>query len=191
VTGGALVPLLTLGIPGDVVTAILMGSLMLQGLTPGPQLFTEHATVIHGIYAMMILANTFMLILGLLGINAFVRILRVPPAILMPCVLVLTFVGAFAINHSTFDMQMALLMGFIGYVFTKTGFPVPPVLLGIILCPIIETNFRRAVTISKGDLSIFLRPISLTFILIAIVACCWPVYRERQNAKKRARASGQ
>lgn len=184
VTGGALVPLLTLGIPGDVVTAILMGALMLQGLTPGPQLFAEHGDVVSGIYAMLILANIFMLILGLIGINAFVRVLKVPTNILMPCVLGLTFVGAFAINNSIFDMRVAVFMGLVGFVFTKTGFPVPPILLGIILGPIIESNFRRAITISKGDMDIFLRPISLTFILLSVAAFCWPIFRDWNATRK-------
>ncbi len=189
VTGGALVPLLTLGIPGDVVTAILMGSLMLQGLTPGPQLFTDYPAVVSGIYAMLILANVFMLILGLIGINAFVRVLKVPPSVLMPCVLGLTFVGAFAINNSIFDMRVAVLMGVVGYLFTKTGFPVPPILLGIILGPIIESNFRRAVTISKGSMDIFCRPISLVFILLAVAAFFWPLVRDYRASRKRKRAS--
>ncbi len=189
VTGGALVPLLTLGIPGDVVTAILMGSLMLQGLTPGPTLFTEHGDVITGIYAMMILANVFMVVLGLAGINVFVKVLRIPVSVLMPCVLGLTFVGAFAINSSVFDMKVAVLMGIIGYLFTRTGFPVPPILLGIILGPIVEANFRRAVTISQGSLSIFLRPISLAFILISVAAFCWPIFRAWMDRRKAAAAS--
>lgn len=186
VTGGALVPLLTLGIPGDVVTAIMLGALMLQGLTPGPQLFSNYPGVVSGIYAMMILSNVFMLILGLIGINAFVRVLKIPTRILMPCVLALTFIGAFAINNSVFDMRVATLMGLIGYVFTKTGFPVPPMLLGIILGPIIETNFRRSLIMSHGDPVIFTRPICLAFILISCVAFCWPCIRDWRAARKTA-----
>ncbi len=188
VTGGALVPLLTLGIPGDVVTAIMLGALMLQGLTPGPQLFSNHPDVVFGIYAMMILANVFMLILGLIGINAFVKVLKIPTGILMPCVLALTYIGAFAINNSVFDMRVATLMGLVGYVFTKANFPVPPILLGIILGPIIETNFRRSLIMSHGDLTIFTRPICLVFIIISCVAFFWPCIRERLAARKAAAA---
>lgn len=187
VTGGALIPLLTLGIPGDVVTAIMLGALMLQGLTPGPQLFSEHPDVVFGIYAMMILANVFMLVLGLIGINGFVKVLKIPQKVLMPCVLVLTFIGAFAINNSVFDMCAATVMGLLGYVFTKTGFPVPPILLGIILGPIIEANFRRSLIMSHGDPIIFTRPICLVFILISCAAFCWPIFRDWRTERKAPR----
>lgn len=176
VTGGALVPLLTLGIPGDVVTAVMLGALMIQGLTPGPLLFTENRGVVTGIYVMLILANIFMLLVGLLGINAFVKILKVPTNILMPIVLMLCFVGAYAINNRISDIGLALLMGIVGYLFNKVDIPVPPMLLGIILQPIIEANFRRAMTISHGDISTFVtRPISLVFILISVGSFFWPI----------------
>ncbi len=188
VTGGALVPLLTLGIPGDVITAILLGALMIQGLTPGPMLFTEHASVVHGIYGMMVLSQIFMLLLGLLFIKAFVRVLKVPQRILMPFVLVLCFVGAYTINSSVFDMQVAVVMGLVGYAFTKTGFPLPPVLLGLILGPIIESNFRRSLGISQGSLSIFLsRPLCACFILVAFCAFCWPLIRNMVDARNASR----
>jgi putative tricarboxylic transport membrane protein len=176
VTGGALIPLLTLGIPGDIVTAIMLGALMIQGLTPGPRLFAEHADIVHGIYLMLILANFFMLIIGLMGTKLFVKILKIPTCILMPVVLCLCFIGSYAINNSLIDMRMAFLMGILGYIFEKTDFPVPPVLLGMVLSPIIELNFRRSWAISHGDLSVFLtRPISGFFIIISFLSFLWPV----------------
>ena len=178
VTGGALVPLLTLGVPGDTVTAVLLGSLMIQGLTPGPTLFTDHPDVVSGIYILMILSNIIMVILGLLGVGLFVKVLKVPTYILMPSVLVLCCVGSFAIRNNIFDVGISLIMGIIGYLLIKGDFPIPPILLGLILGNIIESNYRRAMTMSQGDPSIFLtRPICLVFLVVAALAFCWPLLR--------------
>jgi len=175
VTGGALVPLLTLGVPGDVVTAVMLGALMIQGLTPGPMLFKNHPDVVKSIYVMLIIGNIFMLVWGLVAIRFFVKILKVPVNILMPLILMLCFVGAYAINNNIFDMKVALVLGVIGWLFNKVAIPTPPMLLGIILGPIVEFNFRRAMTISQNDLMIFInRPISLIFIIISIFSFIWP-----------------
>lgn len=186
VTGGALVPLLTLGIPGDVVTAVMLGALMIQGLTPGPFLFRDHGDVVTGIYAMLILSNIFMLIFGLMGINLFVKVLKVPVNILMPVVLILCFIGSYAINNRESDVGVALLLGVIGYICIKIDMPVPPMLLGIILSPIIETNLRRALIISQNDWSTFItRPISLFFIILAGSSLAWTFFRAyKQSSKK-------
>ena len=176
VTGGTLVPLLCLGIPGDVVTAVLLGALMIQGLSPGPSLFTDRPDVINGIYVMLIIANIFMLILGLVGVKWFVKVLNVPSNILMPLVLVMCFIGSYAINNSVFDMTSMLCMGILGYLLIKGGFPIPPILLGIILESIIESNFRRALTMSQGDYSIFIsRPICLIFLIISVISFIYPM----------------
>lgn len=188
VTGGALIPLLTLGIPGDACTAILMGALMLQGLTPGPTLFTDHGDVMNGIYCMLLIANVFMLVLGLLGVPMFVQIIKAPTSILMSVVLVLCFIGSYAINSSIWDVRMALILGVVGFLFNKGGFPLSPFLLGFILEPMIEKNFLRALVISSGKLSIFVtHPISLAFLLIAVVTFVTPLIRqtmERHRQKK-------
>lgn len=190
VTGGALVPLLTLGVPGDVVTAVMLGALMIQGLTPGPMLFQNHPTVVKSIYIMLIVGNIFMLIFGLIGINLFVRVLKVPTNILMPIVLMLCFVGAYAINNNIFDLKVALVLGLIGYLFNKVNIPTPPMLLGIILGPIIEFNFRRAMTISQNDLTTFItRPISGIFIAISILSFIWPPISNYLKEKKKNKRS--
>ena len=190
VTGGALIPLLTLGIPGDACTAILMGALMLQGLTPGPTLFTDHGDVMNSIYCMLLVSNIFMLILGLLGVPLFVQIIKAPTSILMSVVLVLCFIGSFAINSSMWDVRMALFLGFVGYLFNKGDFPLSPFLLGFILEPIVEKNFLRALVISSGSFKIFFAsPICLIFIAISIATFAWPLisaYREKL-AQRRSR----
>jgi len=192
VTGGALVPLLTLGIPGDAITAVLLGALMIQGLTPGPMLFKEHPEVVIGIYSMLILANIYMLLVGLVAIKGFVKVLKVPNSVLMPLVFVMCFVGSYAINNSLFDMVVTLILGVIGYILIKAKFPIPPILLGIILEPLIESNFRRSITMSRGDYQIFLRPICITFLLISLFAFVFPIiatnYKKFQN--KRGLAKG-
>lgn len=188
VTGGALVPLLTLGVPGDIVTAVMLGALMIQGLTPGPMLFQNHPNIVTSIYVMLIVSNIFILVCGLLGINAFVKILKVPTNILMPIVLVFCLVGSFSINNSIFDVRVALLLGILGYLMNKVNIPTPPMLLGIILGTIIEQNFRRALTISQGDLTTFLKsPISLIFILLAVFSFVWTplsAYLKTRKARK-------
>lgn len=191
VTGGALVPLLSLGVPGDSVTAILMGSLMIQGLTPGPSLFLDHADTVNGIYVMLVIANIFMLILGLSGIRLFLKVLKVPTSTLMTCVLALCCVGAYAVRNNAFDVGVALVLGVFGYLFVKCGYPTTPALLGLILGSTIETNFRRAMTISNGDITTFItRPISCVLLIIAVIAFVAPIISNiRASLKKKRNAA--
>ena len=155
VTGGALVPLLTLGIPGDTITAVLMGALTIQGLTPGPMLFQNNPEVITGIYTMLLICNIFMIILGLAGTRLFMHVIKIPNDVLLPCVMLLCFIGSFASGNKIFDVGTAVVMGIIGFLFTLGEIPAAPCLLGIILGSTVETNFRRAMVISNGSYSIF------------------------------------
>lgn len=192
VTGGALVPLLTLGIPGDAVTAILLGALMIQGLTPGPLLFVEHADVVHQIYLLLIISNLFMLIFGLAGVPVFVKVLKVKTEYLMPVVISLCFIGGFAINNSVTDMMVLLLLGIAGYFMVRGGFPIPPAILGIILGGTVESNFRRALTMSRGSYSVFLTPICVTFICISFATFFAPAVLgiiRKKKSKKNAKNS--
>ncbi len=184
VTGGALIPLLTLGIPGDIVTAVMMGALIIQGITPGPKLFTDQKDIVTGIYLMLLLANVFMLIFGLSGVRLFIKVLKVPVEYLMPIVAVLCFVGAYAVQNSLFDLNVVLIMGIIGYIFNKVKIPIPPMLLGILLGKILEANLRRALVISHGDWSIFLtRPICLGLLILSALSFVWPIYREWKDKR--------
>ena len=186
VTGGAMIPLLCLGIPGDAVTAVLLGALMIQGLTPGPMLFVTHATVIQEIYVMLLIANIFMVILGLAGVNLFVKVLKVETRFLIPIVMSLCFIGGYAINNSVTDMMILLVLGVVAFFMIKGGFPIPPAILGVILGNTIESNFRRALTISRGDFAIFLDPICLTFLIISVCAFFGPcLMKAIQRGKKR------
>ena len=182
VTGGALIPLLTLGVPGDVVTAVILGALMIQGITPGPLLFKEQGALVYGIFIALFISNLFMLFCGLASIRLFTKILKIPNGILMPLVATLCIIGAFAVNNSNFDLIILIVFGLIGYIFTKAKFPIAPLLLAMILSSIIETNFRRAMTIYNNDYSIFFtRPISAIFIGICIFILLRIIYKEIKN----------
>lgn len=192
VTGGALVPLLTLGIPGDVVTAIMLGGLMVQGLTPGPLLFTDYPDVVYGIFFSLIIANIFMLILGMGAVKLFAKLIQIPQGILMPIVVALCVVGSYSINNSEFDVIIMATFGLLGYLMEKTGFPLPPLLLALILSPLVESNFRRAMLMSNNDATIFLtRPISCIILLLAIGMVIQNILNERKRKRNIAAANGE
>jgi putative tricarboxylic transport membrane protein len=169
VTGGALIPMLTMGVPGDAVAAILIGALTVQGLQPGPLLFTEHTTLVYAIFLGMFIANCTMLILGLSCLKLFVKVLSVPKTILTPMIFVLCIIGSYAINTNFFDVGVMLLFGIIGYFMQKVDMSVSPAVLGIILGPMAESNFRRALLLSEGSYSIFFSSV-LSFIFLFLIA---------------------
>ena len=186
VTGGALVPLLTLGIPGDTITAVLMGALTIQGLTPGPMLFQNSPEVITGIYTMLLVCNIFMIILGLAGTRLFMHVIKIPNDVLLPCVMLLCFIGSFASGNKIFDVGTAVVMGIIGFLFSLADIPAAPCLLGIILGSTVETNFRRAMVISNGSYSIFVqKPICLVFLLISLASILFVAFRDVLPGKKK------
>lgn len=169
VTGGALIPLLTLGVPGDVVTAIMLGALMIQGMTPGPLLFQEQGTLVYSIFIALFVSNVFMLLLGYYAVRLFAKVVLIPGGILMPLVTTLCVVGGYALNNSNFDLAVMAGFGLLGYIMTKARFPLAPLLLAMILSGIIETNFRRALSISNQDFSVFFtRPVCAAFLAISL-----------------------
>ncbi|USD58723.1 tripartite tricarboxylate transporter permease [Vibrio sp. SCSIO 43140] len=169
VTGGSLVPLLTLGVPGDAVAAVLLGALIVQGLTPGPLLFAQSPEVVYGVFSSMLVANLVMLIVGLIGIRFFCRIIEVPKILMIPIIIFLSVVGAYAINNSMFDVGIAIGFGFLGFVLGKLEIPSSPILLAIILGPMAETNLRKALLMYDNSWSfLYERPIALAFIVLAV-----------------------
>ena len=177
--GGALIPLLTLGIPGDAVTALLLGSLMVHGLTPGPLLFTNNGPFVYGVFASCIVANVMMLLAMYLGIRLFARVLSVPKHILLPVIMVLCCVGAYGLNNRIFDVWAVLVFGLLAFALQKGGFPTAPIILGFVLGPMIETNLLRGMMQSKGSFLPFLtRPISGVFLLIAVAVIGWTTVQE-------------
>lgn len=185
VTGGALIPLLTLGVPGDVVTAVMLGALMIQGITPGPLLFEEQSTLVYSIFFSLFIANIFMLILGYFSVRLFSKIVLIPGGLLMPLVCTLCVVGGYALNNSGFDLGVMLVFGFLGYIMIKASFPPAPLLLAMILSTIIETNFRRALSISADDWTIFFtRPICAVFLGVSIIIIVKLLHKEWSKHRK-------
>lgn len=185
VTGGALVPLLTLGIPGDSVTAILLGGLMIHGIAPGPLLFKERPDVVYGIFAAVLVANIMFLVFQYFGIRFFIKVLKVPKHILLPIVFILCCVGAFAVNNRMFDVWTLIGFGIIGFVLDKFKIQMAPLVIGFILGPMAETNLRRALMLSQGSVSpFFTKPISLLFIIATVLSIASIARRTIKDKKK-------
>lgn len=181
--GGALVPLISLGIPGDTVTALLLGGLVIHGLTPGPLLFQNNGSAVYGIFIALIIANIGMIILLYFGMRYFTRVLSVPRYILLPIILVLCVVGAIGVNNRMFDAGALLFFGLLGYAMLKFKFPIAPVILGFILGPLVETNLRRGLMHTQGDFMPFLtQPIAALFLGFALLSI---VLKVRDNFKKK------
>jgi putative tricarboxylic transport membrane protein len=179
VTGGALIPLLTLGIPGDVVTAVILGGLLIQGVTPGPLLFQNESELVYSLFGTLIIANIFMLLIGLFAVRFVGKIVDVPKSVLLPIVVTLCFIGSYSLSNNIFDVWIALVFGVIGYILEKFKYPLPPLILGIILGPIIESNLRRTLIESNNELSIFFtRPITAVFLSIAIISFVYPLIKQ-------------
>jgi putative tricarboxylic transport membrane protein len=155
VTGGTLIPLLSLGIPGDPATAIVLAGLMIHGLVPGPALFMNHASEVYGIYIAVVIAYVWVLGLQLLGIRVFVHVLRVPRDILAVVVLVLCTIGAYSIRNSPFDIYSMAVIGVAAYVLVAVRIPITPIILGMVLGPTLENEFRTAMMLSEGNSDIF------------------------------------
>lgn len=178
--GGTLIPTLALAIPGDATSAVLMGALILVGFFPGPELFESHLDVVGGIFLAYIAANIFLFILGILFTPVFASVLRIRKKHLIPIVTLLSVIGVYAIQGSTFDLWVMLAFGALGYVFRAFGYPLAPLVIGAVLGPICENNFRRSLVISADDYSIFLdRPICATILAISVLAIALTLLPER------------
>ena len=176
VSGGAMIPLLTLGIPGDSVTAIMLGALMMQGIAPGPLLFTTQTVKVYTIIIALFVSNVFMCLLGYGAIRIFSKISLVPAKWLNPLVFVFCTVGTFAINNNMGDVVLMIGAGIVGYVLIKLDFCMPPIILGLILSDTVESNLRRTLVLSDGSLRIFLtHPIALALLAVAAVSLLSPI----------------
>lgn len=181
------IPLLTLGIPSNVVLALIFGALLIQGITPGPLLINENPEVFWGVIASMYIGNVFLLLLNIPLIGLFVQLIRLRNSILAPLVVILTMVGVFSLSNSTFDMWIVLVFGGLGYLMRKTGFEPGPLVLAFVLGPLMEGAFRRSMLISNGDPTIFFtRPISGTILAIVLLAIVVSVFQYvgKRNAEE-------
>jgi len=181
--GGALVPLLTLGIPGSSSAAVLIGALMIHNLQPGPELFTKHPEIVNTLFSSLLVANVFILALGLLGARLWIKAALIPKRLLYPLIFAFSFIGSYAVRSSVFDVGVCLVFGLVGWLLSRAKFPVSPVVLGMILGTMIEKNLRA--TLMMGGFSLFVqRPLSLTLLLLALASVAVPALRERRAARK-------
>lgn len=157
VAGATMIPLLALGVPGDVITAVILGAFMIHGLRPGPLMFVENLPLIYAIFIGIMLSSAYLFIIGKFSIRAISRLSEVPKRILYPVVLVFCLFGSFAINNSMFDVLVMVVMGLIGYCMMVLRFPAPPFLIAFILGPLLEDNFRQSMILSEGSLDILVR----------------------------------
>ena len=184
VIGGAMVPLIALGIPGDANTAMLLGALMIHGLTPGPALIRNNGDLVYAIFAAIMICSFIMLFVEFFGMRIFVQMLRIPKYLLLPMIMILCCVGAFSVKGSIFDVYVLIGFGLLGFVLSQYGFPRAPLVLGMVLGTGLEENLRQALQLSKNSLVPFVtRPISgffLVLIILIVLSSARSQYKKRQ-----------
>jgi putative tricarboxylic transport membrane protein len=186
---GAMVPLMTLGIPGSATTAIMLGGLLMLGLRPGPLLFQQHPQFVWGVIASMYVSNLLLVALNVAAIPAFVAVLRTPRALLLPPIIALAVVGVFSLENSLFEVWVALLFGAVGYVMHRLDYPPAPLVLALVLGNTLEEAARQSLLLSHGSPAIFVtRPLALAFIAAAVVLAVTPLLRHRRTSGRTGRA---
>lgn len=175
VVGGALIPTLTLGVPGSATTAMLLGALLIQGITPGPQLFEKNPEIVYGLFASLLLANLAILVMGLLGTRLWVKAISVPASAMIPAITAIAFIGAYTVGNNMFNVWVMFAAGAVGYGLRKFGFPVAPIVLALVLGQMVETNLRRGLLVNDGNVLAFLaRPLAIVFLVLAVLAVAGP-----------------
>jgi putative tricarboxylic transport membrane protein len=183
VVGGALIPLLTLAIPGDAVTAVLLGALMMHGLRAGPLLFQQNPDEVIAMYVALIVAVIFLRIVGVAMIRVFARVVNIKQGYLIPGILLLCFVGSYAVANNVFDMTVAVAFGVIGFLMQRFGYPVAPMVLALILGPLAEEKLRQALVMSQGSWLIFIeRPIAVVLLILAGLSLVFAIRQQRRLA---------
>lgn len=182
----AFVPLLTLGLPSNVVLALIFGALTIQGITPGPSLTSEHPDIFWGVIASMVIGNVILLVLNMPLVGVFVQLLRVRPGVLGAFALLITMVGVYSVSSDVADMWVVLGFGIVGWVMKKTGFEPGPLVLAFVLGPILEGAFRQSMLLSDGNPSIYLqRPVSATIVALIATYLGWAVWRRIRHRAPR------
>ena len=186
-SGGAMIPMLTLGIPGDTVMAILLSALTMQGITPGANLFSSGSFWVYAVMGGLFLINLFMLLQGSLCVNLFAQVSKIPQSIMTPCIVVMCVMGSFAINNNIFECFVMIGFGMVGFFMKKFGFPVTPLCIALVLGKLFETNLRRSLILSKGNLLVFFtRPISCGILILAVFMLFFPIISNLRANKKKA-----
>lgn len=181
--GGAMVPLLALGIPGSSTAAVLIGALMIHNLTPGPTLFTDEPDLVYALFASMFVANVFMAVIGTVGSKLWVRVSDIPKTILYPLIFAFSILGSYSVKKSMTDVVVCLVFGAIGWLMKKYKYPAAPVVLGVVLGRLMELNFSQALMVG-GIASFYTRPLTLVLFLISILAVVYPIISDKRAAKK-------
>ncbi|MBQ9342858.1 MAG: tripartite tricarboxylate transporter permease [Clostridia bacterium] len=184
--GGAMVPMLTLGIPGSSTAAVLLSALMIHNLNPGPQLFTEQPQLVYGLFASMFVANVMMALVGVFGAKLWVRVGYIKKTILYPLIFAFAILGSFSIKKSMFDVGTCLAFGIIGWIFKKYDFPASPIVLGLVLGKLIEENFVQTMMVT-GPIGFVTRPMTVILFVISIAAIAYPIIQESRAKKKAAK----
>ena len=198
--GGGFVPLLSLGIPGDAVTAVIIGAFIIHGIVPGPMLYTTNPQLVSAIFIGMMLANVFVFILGMTCANQIAKILKIPAALLNAMIIALCVIGTFAVRNSLFDTGVMVVFGIVGYFMSKGGVPKAPLVLGLVLGPIVEENLRRWAMLADGDFgsafmnAVLTNPVTLVMVLATVAIFVVPLFARKkhfseEDAKKYAQAA--
>ena len=189
-TCGAMVPLLTLGVPGSGATAIIMGAFIMYGIQPGPLLFQSQPALVWGLIDSMYIGNLMLLLLNLPLVGLFVRFLYIPPGIMMPLILAISSIGVYSVHYSVFDLYVALAFGGLGYAFRKIGVPPAPLVLALVLGGMMEQSFRQAMTISSADPTVFVQSgISISLLCAAVLSVAVPIVMAWKKRRERREAA--
>ena len=186
-TGGTMIPLLSLGIPGDPATAVILGGMLLHGLAPGPTLFQTNLSAIYAIYIAIVIAYIVTLVVQIWGIRWFVRVMTVPAHVMALVIIVMCVLGSYAIRNSMFDVYMMAVMGLIGYVLKRLSIPVAPVVLGLVLGGTLENTYRTALILNEGSYQGFLdSTVALVFFALTLLMIGGQVWSSRRKGASAA-----
>jgi putative tricarboxylic transport membrane protein len=191
VTGATLIPLLTLGIPGDTITAVMLGAFLIQGLIPGPRLLSQNPGEVYGLFVALIAGNLALLFLGYHGLRLFAKLANTAKSLVYAVVIPLCVIGSFAVENSVFDSRVMVVFGALGYLMRRTGVPIPPLLIAFVLSPMLETSFKQTLILSRGSLQIFIeRPIALLLGALTIISTAAMAFRKFRSKSRLGALSG-
>jgi len=186
--GGSLITMMAFGIPGDAVTAVMLGALIIHGIQPGPLFVTTHTKVAYGMFAAYFIAHFVTVVIQWIGLKLFLRVILVPQRILIPIILVLCTIGSYALNNIMENVYTFLIFGVLGYLMIKTGFPLAPMVLGVILGDQIEINLIRAIMTDANPWLFLTRPISGILLVLALLSFVLAIYQEQRYLRKKQSA---
>jgi putative tricarboxylic transport membrane protein len=187
--GGSLVTIMAFGIPGDAVTAVMLGALTIHGIQPGPLFISQHPVLAYGIFASYLIAHFLMIAIMFVGVRWFLRIVTVPKGILFPVILVLCVVGAYALNNTMANVYVLLLFGVVGYLMVKGDLPLAPLILGVILGDQIEINMIRAIMTDSNPWLFLTRPISGGLLVLSVASVVFALWQHRRHQRREASAA--